>query len=87
MESCLQCALALVVGICPCLHWIVSRLTHALGTGGAGGDRNLNYSIGAVRDWYAKEQEPLLHAGVDFWWNDEGMLTYGVLQRSCHACL
>jgi alpha-glucosidase len=29
-----------------------------------------------VRDWYAKENNHYLKAGVDFWWNDEGEVTY-----------
>lgn len=37
--------------------------------------RNLNYTA-ATRDWYAKQEAPLLAAGVDFFWNDEGETDY-----------
>lgn len=54
------------------------------GGGGAGGNRNLNYSIAAVRQWYG-EQQAWYHkinadlsppAPVEFWWNDEGETDY-----------
>jgi alpha-glucosidase len=37
--------------------------------------RNLNYTQ-QTRDWYAKQEAPLLAAGVDFFWNDEGETDY-----------
>jgi len=45
--------------------------------GGVNGkDRNLNLSIEAARDWYAEENNHYLKDGVDFWWNDEGEVTF-----------
>lgn len=44
--------------------------------GGDGGSRNLNYSDPNVREWYAAQQKPLLDAGVEFWWNDEGETSF-----------
>jgi len=41
-----------------------------------GTGRNLNYTVAAVRDWYARQQRPLLDAGVEYWWNDEGETAY-----------
>ena len=38
--------------------------------------RDLRYDLPVLRDWYAAETEPLLKAGVDGWWNDEGEFTY-----------
>ena len=49
------------------------------GRGGRGGgteQRLLDYSKPEVRDWYARQIAPLLKAGVDGWWNDEGEQTY-----------
>jgi alpha-glucosidase len=46
------------------------------GGGAAGGSRNLNYTRADVQAWYAAQQLPLLDAGVEFWWNDEGEATY-----------
>ena len=43
---------------------------------GDGGPRNLNYSIEAVRTWYAEQQQHYHSDGVDFWWNDEGEIFY-----------
>jgi alpha-glucosidase len=43
---------------------------------GDGGDRNLNYSIAALREWYAEQHAHYLAEGVDFWWNDEGETYY-----------
>jgi hypothetical protein len=44
--------------------------------GESGIDRNLNYSIDAMRTWYAEQNNHYLDDGVDFWWNDEGEVTY-----------
>lgn len=41
-----------------------------------GKDRNLNFSIPAMRQWYAGENQHYLKDGVDFWWNDEGEVYY-----------
>ena len=38
--------------------------------------RGLWFAAPAVRAWYAKQIEPLLRAGIDGWWNDEGEFTY-----------
>lgn len=38
--------------------------------------RNLNYSRPEVRKWYADQLQPLLDAGMAFWWNDEGESDY-----------
>ena len=38
--------------------------------------RDLRYDLPALRDWYAAQTQPLLRAGVDGWWNDEGEFTY-----------
>ncbi|CAE7356213.1 agd31B [Symbiodinium natans] len=38
--------------------------------------RGLNYSLPEVRDWYADQLQPLLDAGMAFWWNDEGESDY-----------
>ncbi|CAK9084348.1 unnamed protein product, partial [Durusdinium trenchii] len=38
--------------------------------------RNVDFSIPEARDWYAKELQPLLNAGMSFWWNDEGETDY-----------
>ncbi len=38
--------------------------------------RDLRYDLPDLRDWYAGETEPLLRAGVDGWWNDEGEYTF-----------
>jgi len=39
-------------------------------------ERNLNFTNPAVREWYAQQIGPLLDAGVQFWWNDEGEAEY-----------
>lgn len=46
------------------------------GTGSAYNARDLNYSIPAVREWYADQMSHFLRDGVDFWWNDEGESSY-----------
>ena len=38
--------------------------------------RDMDYANPAFRTWYAKQSEPLLKAGVNGWWNDEGEITY-----------
>ena len=38
--------------------------------------RCLDYGNPAVRDWYATQMVPLIKAGIDGWWDDEGELTY-----------
>jgi alpha-glucosidase len=38
--------------------------------------RCLDFANPQVRDWYAQQLQPLLHAGIDGWWDDEGELTY-----------
>ncbi len=57
--------------------WIstAGRGQGALSRGGTE-QRLLNYSRGDVRDWYAQQMAPLLKAGIDGWWNDEGEQTY-----------
>lgn len=39
-------------------------------------ERCLNFSIPAVRDWYAAQQTHYLRDGVSFFWNDEGETDY-----------
>jgi len=53
--------------------------------GGAGGNRNLNYSIPEVRDYYAKAQGHYLTDGVEFFWNDEGETMYHTFYWWNHA--
>lgn len=57
--------------------WIstAGRGQGALSRGGTE-QRLLNYSRADVRDWYAQQMTPLLKAGIDGWWNDEGEQTY-----------
>ena len=38
--------------------------------------RDLNFSIPSLQKWYANQTIPLLNAGVDAWWNDEGESYY-----------
>ncbi len=38
--------------------------------------RLLDFSRADVRDWYARQLVPLLKAGIDGWWNDEGEQSY-----------
>lgn len=37
--------------------------------------RCMNFANADCRDWYAKELVPLLRAGIDGWWDDEGEIT------------
>jgi alpha-glucosidase len=39
-------------------------------------DRDLNYSNPGLRQWYGQKLRPLINAGVDAWWNDEGESYY-----------
>jgi alpha-glucosidase len=43
---------------------------------GDGGGRNLNYTRADVQTWYAAQQAPLLKAGVEYFWNDEGETSF-----------
>ena len=43
---------------------------------GDGGGRNLNYSRTDVQEWYGEQQLPLLKAGVEYFWNDEGETSF-----------
>jgi alpha-glucosidase len=38
--------------------------------------RLLDFSVTGVRNWYANQLTPLLKAGIDGWWNDEGEQAY-----------
>jgi alpha-glucosidase len=38
--------------------------------------RGLLFSNADLRNWYAKQTQSLLRAGIDGWWNDEGEFTY-----------
>ena len=38
--------------------------------------RHVNFSDAAVRDWYSGQMQPLINAGMAFWWNDEGEHDY-----------
>lgn len=38
--------------------------------------RDLNFANPDLRAWYVRQSAPLLRAGVDGWWNDEGEGTY-----------
>lgn len=40
--------------------------------------RNLDYSIEAARNWYIEQMRPLLKAGMNGWWNDEGEAYYSL---------
>eukprot|EP00756_Hemistasia_phaeocysticola_P066499 Hpha_TRINITY_DN9270_c0_g1::TRINITY_DN9270_c0_g1_i1::g.28851::m.28851/K01187/malZ; alpha-glucosidase len=52
--------------------WLIS----VGGGGAAGGNRNLNYSLPAVREWYKQQMDHYRGDGVDFFWNDEGESTF-----------
>lgn len=39
-------------------------------------NRDIDFSNGGLRKWYADHNKPLLEAGVDAWWNDEGESYY-----------
>lgn len=38
--------------------------------------RDLNFSNAGLRKWYHKKNKPLIKAGVDAWWDDEGESYY-----------
>lgn len=40
------------------------------------GNRDLNFRIDNLRQWYFKQTKPILDAGIDAWWNDEGESYY-----------
>ncbi len=40
------------------------------------GDRDVNFRIDSLRLWYADQTKPLMDAGVDAWWDDEGESYY-----------
>lgn len=47
--------------------WLISPTTD---------NRDLNFSNAALRKWYQQSNRPLLDAGVDAWWDDEGESYY-----------
>jgi alpha-glucosidase len=47
--------------------WLISSNTD---------NRDLNYSNAGVRKWYIEKNRPLIKAGVDAWWDDEGESYY-----------
>ncbi|MCW3092486.1 MAG: yicI 2 [Ferruginibacter sp.] len=47
--------------------WLISSNTDS---------RDLNYSNAAMRKWYMEKNRPLIKAGVDAWWDDEGESYY-----------
>jgi alpha-glucosidase len=47
--------------------WLISAKTDS---------RDLNYSNAALRKWYEEKNKPLIKAGVDGWWDDEGESYY-----------
>ena len=40
--------------------------------------RDLDFSNDSARTWYMEKMKPLLEAGVDAWWNDEGESYYSL---------
>ncbi len=40
--------------------------------------RDLDFSIEAMRNWYIEQMRPLLKAGMNAWWNDEGESYYSL---------
>ena len=38
--------------------------------------RDINFANPEVADWYARQSAPLIQAGIDGWWNDEGEGSY-----------
>lgn len=38
--------------------------------------RDIDFSKDSLRDWYIAQHKPLMDAGVDAWWNDEGESYY-----------
>ena len=47
--------------------WLISPKTD---------NRDLNFSNAALRKWYDEKNKPLIKAGVDAWWDDEGESYY-----------
>jgi alpha-glucosidase len=47
--------------------WLISPKTDS---------RDLNFSDAALRKWYEEKNRPLIKAGVDAWWDDEGESYY-----------
>ncbi|GAC1310004.1 MAG: hypothetical protein NVSMB24_26470 [Mucilaginibacter sp.] len=47
--------------------WLISQKTDS---------RDLNYSIAGLQKWYEEKNSPLIKAGVDAWWDDEGESYY-----------
>jgi len=47
--------------------WLISPNTDS---------RDLNFSNAALRKWFEEKTRPLLNAGVDAWWDDEGESYY-----------
>eukprot|EP00928_Gymnodinium_smaydae_P088357 TRINITY_DN72458_c0_g1_i1.p1 TRINITY_DN72458_c0_g1~~TRINITY_DN72458_c0_g1_i1.p1 ORF type:complete len:860 (+),score=159.97 TRINITY_DN72458_c0_g1_i1:44-2581(+) len=41
-----------------------------------GQGRNMNFTTDEAREWYQQQNQHYLEDGVDFWWNDEGEVTY-----------
>jgi alpha-glucosidase len=50
--------------------WISDLASHGIAA------RNLDFANPQVRSWYADQLQPLLRAGIDGWWDDEGELTF-----------
>lgn len=53
-------------------HWNLSRLSDRE----AFESRDVNFANPDFREWYIRQSAPLLAAGVDGWWNDEGEAAY-----------
>lgn len=53
-------------------HWDLARLSGREKFE----SRDVNFADPAFREWYISQMAPLLAAGVDGWWNDEGEATY-----------
>jgi len=47
--------------------WLISPKTDS---------RDLNFSNNGLRKWYEEKNRPLINAGVDAWWDDEGESYY-----------
>lgn len=43
--------------------------------------RNINFDLPEARNWYSDALLPLIHAGMSFWWNDEGEPDYFTFHR------
>ncbi len=53
-------------------HWMLSDAEKVKGYEA----RDINFKNPDVRDWYVAKSAPLLKAGVDGWWNDEGEASF-----------